>query len=170
LRRSLGIKGDVVLDVLRDFMVERLFGPLATPSMSAGGQRGAERTGRSNRPNGRGPGKQRPAGPSQPKSRRLDAIPDLSKTLENASEDELTELLDAFNVSVSYDKPAKKLELSAVIAPDLDPETAGCRSGDSFIAGAGFEPAIVVHVADYRAFSSIGAGTRSKSRPSRSSL
>lgn len=67
----------------------------------------------------------------------LDAIPDLGKTLENASEDELTELLDAFDVSVSYDKPARRLELSAVIAPNLDPKTAGGRSGDSFIAGAG---------------------------------
>lgn len=80
--------------------------------------------------------KQRPAGPSPAEVKAaLDAVPDLSKALETASEDELTDLLDAFDVSVSYDKPAKRLELSAVIAPDLDPDTGGRRSGDSFIAG-----------------------------------
>jgi hypothetical protein len=88
-----------------------------------------------------GPEKQRPAGPNPAEVKAaLDAVPDLSKTLENAPKDELTELLDAFDVSVSYDKPAKRLELSAVIAPDLDPEAAGGRSVGSFIAGAGFEP------------------------------
>jgi site-specific DNA recombinase len=193
--RSLGIKEEVVLDALRDFLVERLFGPdrlrllseeLAASTGDDSASRDAElerlraesekldkalyrqslrleeqddpdhpivklATQRIEELNGQAEAialtvgdleKQRPAGPSPAEVKAaLDAVPDLSKALENASEDELTELLDAFDVSVSYDKPAKRLELSAVIAPDLDPETAGGRSGDSFIAGAGFEPA-----------------------------
>ena len=192
--RSLGIKEAVVLDAIRDFMAERLFGPdrlrllseeLATatddttardaelerlraekekidkalyrqslrleeqddpnhPIVKLATQRIEELSGQAKAISLTVGDleKQRPTGPSPAEVKAtLNAIPDLTETLENADDDELSELLNAFDVSVSYDKPAKRLELSAVIAPELDAPPEADRSGDSFIAGAGFEPA-----------------------------
>ena len=73
-------------------------------------------------------------------------IPDVREALAQADGEELIELLDAFDVAVSYDKPGSTLELSALLANDFvsspdakrPPER---RSQNSSIAGAGFEPA-----------------------------
>ena len=43
----------------------------------------------------------------------LAGVPDLRQALKQARGGELIELLDAFDVAVSYDKPAHALELSA---------------------------------------------------------
>jgi site-specific DNA recombinase len=77
----------------------------------------------------------------------LDAIPDLRPTLRTAAPNELADIYSAFQISTTYDKPRNTLELSATVRPDLlakdetptDENTE--RSGYSYIAGAGFEPA-----------------------------
>jgi hypothetical protein len=76
----------------------------------------------------------------------LAGVPDLREALAEAEGEELGELLDAFDVDVSYDKPGRKLELSASLTSDFidGPETQrppDRRSLNSSIAGAGFEPA-----------------------------
>lgn len=73
----------------------------------------------------------------------LAAVPDLRPSLTRASEEELAEILDAFEVTAVYDKPNRTLELSATLALETD-RPPGRRSenvGDISIAGAGFEPA-----------------------------
>jgi len=90
---------------------------------------------------------QRPEGPSpQEIEAMLSGVPDLSEALAKAESEELIELLDAFDVEISYDKPSSKLELSAALSSDLVPvsgaeKAPGERSRNSGIAGAGFEPA-----------------------------
>jgi site-specific DNA recombinase len=76
----------------------------------------------------------------------LDAVPDLRPTLRSADPVELADLFEAFDVTVVYDKPNRRLELSATVTPELVPESEKprpdqARSGNSYIAGAGFEPA-----------------------------
>jgi len=70
----------------------------------------------------------------------LEGIPDLSEELGSAAGEELIELLDAFDVTVSYDKPSRKLDLSASIAEGLPSESEardqGGWSQGSEIAGA----------------------------------
>ena len=77
----------------------------------------------------------------------LDAIPDLRPMLSEAAPSELADIYAAFQINAIYDKPRNTLEISAVVRPDLltkdetptDENTE--RSGYSYIAGAGFEPA-----------------------------
>jgi hypothetical protein len=77
----------------------------------------------------------------------LDAVPDLRPSLHNATEQELANLLAAFDVTISYDKPNRRLTLTATIGPGLLPppenndDRPGERSLISQVAGAGFEPA-----------------------------
>ena len=74
----------------------------------------------------------------------LDAIPDMRDALATADGHELADIFEAFDVTVTYDKPNARLELAATITPELvatkttAPEG---RSRDFGIAGAGFEPA-----------------------------
>ena len=77
----------------------------------------------------------------------LRGVPDLSEALAEAEDDELIELLDAFDGAISYDKTGARLELSAALSSDLIPAPEAKRPPDgrslnSGIAGAGFEPAI----------------------------
>jgi hypothetical protein len=51
----------------------------------------------------------------------LDAVPDLRPSLRNATEQELADLLAAFDVTISYDKPNRRLTLTATIRPGLIP-------------------------------------------------
>ncbi len=76
----------------------------------------------------------------------LAAVPDLRSELERYEPPELAELLDAFDLTATYDKPNRRLELAATVTPELitaletkrPPEE---RSRNCVIAGAGFEPA-----------------------------
>ena len=198
--RVLGIKEDVVLDALRDFMAERLFGPdrlrLLGDELAAvaGGdlqksdserkrlqaeqkkvddalRRQALRLEEHDDPDHpvvklakerieelssqRGAvelaldelERERPKGPKPEEiEAMLAGVPDLREALTEADGEELAELLDAFDVAVSYDKSAGKLELSAALTSDFIPapekkRPPGGRSRNSDIAGAGFEPA-----------------------------
>jgi site-specific DNA recombinase len=79
----------------------------------------------------------------------LAAVPDLRPALRSASEEELAEILERFEVEAVYDKARRTLELAATITPELVPEAEKTRppsgrsgnSGQISIAGAGFEPA-----------------------------
>jgi hypothetical protein len=76
----------------------------------------------------------------------LDGIPDLWHALANADPAELADICDAFQITAVYDKANRTVELSATITPELlpkdkTPTMSTTRSGDSYIAGAGFEPA-----------------------------
>jgi hypothetical protein len=76
----------------------------------------------------------------------LEGIPDLRPTLETAAPEELTEILAAFDITVTYSKPEQTLQLAATLDPErlATPKTGRPpqgRSGESSIAGAGFEPA-----------------------------
>ncbi len=89
---------------------------------------------------------QRPAGHHPDEiAAMLDAVPDLRKTLDTASDQQLADIFAAFDVTISYDKPSQKLELGATIAPELLPQIDDDRSRERSrvleIAGAGFEPA-----------------------------
>jgi site-specific DNA recombinase len=198
--RVLGIKEDVILNALREFMAERLFGPerlrlLADElAASVGGEaasneadckrletekkkidgalrRQALRLEEHDDPehpvvklakerieelSAQGESvaqalaeleSQRPEGPSAEQIEAMLAdVPDLSEALVAAEGEELAELLDAFDVAISYDKPRRKLELSASITSDFLSESEATaatedRSQGSYIAGAGFEPA-----------------------------
>ncbi len=199
--RVLGIKEDVVLEAVREFMAQRLFGPdrlrLLSDELAAslgdepqsieadrkrlqGEQKKIEEalrrqalrleehddpehpvirlaTARIEELSAQGDsvaaalaeleGRQRPEGPSPEEiEAMLSGVPDLSEVLAEAESEELIELLDAFDVEISYDKPSSKLELSAAISSDLIPTSGaengpGERSRNSGIAGAGFEPA-----------------------------
>jgi hypothetical protein len=72
----------------------------------------------------------------------LDAALDLRPSPHNATERELTDPLAAFDVTISYDKPNRRLALTAAIAfPNNDDDRPEGRSLIFGIAGAGFEPA-----------------------------
>jgi hypothetical protein len=77
----------------------------------------------------------------------LDALSDLRPALTNATEGELADISEAFDASITYDKPNGRLILAATIRTDLDPklqnddDRPGERSLISQVAGAGFEPA-----------------------------
>ncbi len=74
----------------------------------------------------------------------LAAVPDLRSKLERYEPAELAELLDAFDLTATYDKPNRRLKLAATVTPELitaleakrPPEG---RSRNCVIAGAGFE-------------------------------
>ncbi|HKB51264.1 MAG TPA: hypothetical protein VKC63_07530 [Solirubrobacterales bacterium] len=197
----LGIKEDVVLDALRGFMSERLFGPerlkLLRAELADAATDGAWQERDSRLADLRAEEKQveqalyrqslrleehedpehpvlklatrrieelsgqadaiaaeiaslEAARPEEPRSEEIEAlladVPDLREALAQADGEELIELLDAFDVAVSYDKPERTLELSALLAndfvssPDAKRPPDG-RSRNSSIAGAGFEPA-----------------------------
>jgi hypothetical protein len=66
--------------------------------------------------------------------------------MQQAPPDELTELFAAFDLTATYDKEQRALRLAATLSPALipasqRPDRPRRRSGKSFIAGAGFEPA-----------------------------
>ena len=76
----------------------------------------------------------------------LASLPDLRPALARYGPAELADLFDAFDVTVTYDKPSHSLELAATITADLVPaperlQPPRRRSQNSEIAGAGFEPA-----------------------------
>jgi DNA invertase Pin-like site-specific DNA recombinase len=76
----------------------------------------------------------------------LNSVPDLRPALRRYDEAELAELFDAFDVTVTYDKPSHALELAATVTAEFAPARETLRplyrrSQDSDIAGAGFEPA-----------------------------
>jgi hypothetical protein len=76
----------------------------------------------------------------------LDAVPDLRLKLRNGSPEELADIFEAFDVSATYDKPSGRLQLAATVTAELvgedeKPRVPGKASGNSSIAGAGFEPA-----------------------------
>ena len=77
----------------------------------------------------------------------LASLPDLRPALARYGPAELADLFDAFDVTVTYDKPSHSLELAATITADLVPAASERlqpprrRSQNSGIAGAGFEPA-----------------------------
>jgi hypothetical protein len=78
--------------------------------------------------------------------RGLAAVPDLRPSLRAAEPDELADLFRAFDVKVTFDKANRRLTLAATITPELVPQNEKPRrpegrSGNSLIAGAGFEPA-----------------------------
>jgi hypothetical protein len=50
------------------------------------------------------------------------AVPDLRPALRSASEDELADILDRFDVEAAYDKTNRTLELAATVVPELVPE------------------------------------------------
>jgi hypothetical protein len=76
----------------------------------------------------------------------LASIPDLRPALTRYGPVELADLFDAFDVTVTYDKPSHALELAATVTAELVPapetlQPPRRRSQGSDIAGAGFEPA-----------------------------
>jgi hypothetical protein len=74
----------------------------------------------------------------------LDAVPDMRQALKDADPAELIEIFDAFDVTATYTKDTRQLELTATVAPQLIGEEATAAVGRSQvfdIAGAGFEPA-----------------------------
>jgi hypothetical protein len=76
----------------------------------------------------------------------LEGVPDLRHALRDADEAELIEMFDAFDVTATYWKDSRRLELTATVTPELlsaDQATSAIRrrSQDLGIAGAGFEPA-----------------------------
>lgn len=172
--RVLGIKEDVVLDAVRGFMSERLFGPerldLLREALASAATDGAwqERDGRladlrtkemhvdqalyrqalrlEEHEDPEHPvvklATQRieelsgqaeaikatiadleAAQPEEPRPEEIEAllgdVPDLREALAQAEGEELIELLDAFDVAVSYDKPERTLALSAMLASDF---------------------------------------------------
>lgn len=74
----------------------------------------------------------------------LDATPDMRQALREANEDELIEVFDALDVTATYTKPTRRLELAATVTPKLvaDHEKTDCPRGRSLncdIAGARFK-------------------------------
>lgn len=172
--RVLGIKEDVVLDAVRGFMSERLFGPerldLLRGELAEAANDGAWQERDSRLADLRAEEKQvqqalyrqslrleehedpehpvvklatqrieelskqaeattttiaelETAQPEEPRPEEIEAIlvdiPDLREALAQADGEELIELLDAFDVAVSYNKPGGTLELSALLANDF---------------------------------------------------
>jgi hypothetical protein len=76
----------------------------------------------------------------------LDAVPDLRDELRQATPDELAKLLEAFDVTATYDKADHQLHLAATVPGELVSENEkprppkGRASGDSFIAGGRYGP------------------------------
>jgi hypothetical protein len=73
----------------------------------------------------------------------LDAVPDLRSAQRRAQA--LADIFEAFDVSATYDKRGGKLQLAATVTAELvedkeNPERPG-GLGNSYIAGAGLEPA-----------------------------
>jgi hypothetical protein len=52
----------------------------------------------------------------------LDAVPDLRKVLNLASDEQLARIFRAFDVTITYDKPNRRLTLAATITPELIPK------------------------------------------------
>ncbi len=76
----------------------------------------------------------------------LDAIPDMRDALNKADETELMQMFDALDVTATYTKPTRRLQLAATVTGELvaDHEKTTAPQGRSLncgIAGAGFEPA-----------------------------
>jgi len=78
----------------------------------------------------------------------LDAVPDLRPALNAASEEELVEIVRAFDLTITYDEHEQRLYLAAASTPELLPvlcpnesDRPKGRSQINDIAGAGFEPA-----------------------------
>lgn len=79
----------------------------------------------------------------------LSSLPDLREVWDEAEPGSLMEVFDAYDLAVTYDKPAGTLDLSVVLDGDPPGTPASAvavrpnedRSHISFIAGAGFEPA-----------------------------
>jgi site-specific DNA recombinase len=76
----------------------------------------------------------------------LDAIPDMRDELARAEPTVLAEIFDAFDVTATYDKLNRRLDLAATLTSELVAEhkkndRPSGRSRNSVIAGAGFEPA-----------------------------
>jgi hypothetical protein len=74
----------------------------------------------------------------------LDAIPDMRDGLAHAEPDALADIFDAFDVTATYDKHNRRLELPATVTPELvarheKNDRPGGRSRICVIAGAGFE-------------------------------
>ena len=79
----------------------------------------------------------------------LARIPNLADALRQAPPEIKRQVFDAFGLQVTYDKPARRIEISATIteaiaealhnAEDLPEEVSSVAQRD--IAGAGFEPA-----------------------------
>jgi len=72
----------------------------------------------------------------------LERIPDLRPTLKTAGPDELAEILEAFDITATYDKDKQALALAATINPEFtaaldENRPPDWRSGKSSIAGAG---------------------------------
>jgi hypothetical protein len=73
----------------------------------------------------------------------LTAVPDGRPALARYGPDDLADLFDAFNVTVTYDKPTHTLELAATVTADLVPaperlQPPRRRSQNCDIAGVGF--------------------------------
>jgi autotransporter translocation and assembly factor TamB len=68
----------------------------------------------------------------------LNAVPDLRDALKSPTADALTEILETFDATATYDKPDRALELAATLNAHRPPD--GGR-GNLQVAGAGFEPA-----------------------------
>ncbi len=79
----------------------------------------------------------------------LASLPDPREAFDEAEPGRPMELFDAYDLAVTYDRPAQTLDLCVVLSSDSpsapeDPNTArppGTRSYLSSKAGAGFEPA-----------------------------
>ncbi len=74
----------------------------------------------------------------------LASVPDLRDALDDYDASELAQLLEDFDVEVTYNKYERTLQLAATLALDKPPVTARPprrRSHNCDIAGAGFEPA-----------------------------
>jgi hypothetical protein len=51
----------------------------------------------------------------------LDAVPDLRPTIEKATDEELAEILQAFDVRITYNKIRQALDFAATITSELCP-------------------------------------------------
>ena len=203
--RVLGIREEVVLEPLFDFLGRRLFGPdrlrllhdeLATvarqTATTAARRSSPQSSGSSPKSTRRSAGRRSawksttiPTIPSSPPRRSdieelagqraalddqrrqlaahrsnapqpheiealLASVPDLRPALARYGPAELADLFDAFDVTVTYDKPSHSLELAATVTADLVPaperlQPPRRRSQNCDIAGAGGTPPVVVN-------------------------
>lgn len=60
----------------------------------------------------------------------LDTVPDLRQALKTASGEQLADIFDAFDVTVSYDKASQQLDLTATVTPELLPQNDDDHSGE----------------------------------------
>jgi site-specific DNA recombinase len=149
--KVLGIKEDVILGAVREFMAERLFGPERLQPLSdelAASANGETSTNDADRQRLEAEQKKIEAAMRR-QALRLEEHDDPKHPVVKLAKERIEELsakAEAVAASISYDKPSRKLELSASISSDLldEPETVvatGKRSQGCEIAGAGFEPA-----------------------------